>query len=95
MSCNNIRISIFPVILNGGWHLSYFGDANFIKNKIENFSHQELNTNNFTDLVKINEKINNCVDLYDRNIEIKKINIEDNNYLPIEYNIYLTKFYTL
>jgi len=39
----------------GGWHLSYFGDINFIKNKINNFAHQEFNNNNFTDIKKIEE----------------------------------------
>lgn len=29
---------------NAGWHYSYMGDENTIKNKIENFLHQELNT---------------------------------------------------
>lgn len=28
----------------GGWHLSYFGNAEFICNKITEFAHQELNT---------------------------------------------------
>ena len=26
------------IINNGGWHLSYFGDENFIKNKVESFA---------------------------------------------------------
>lgn len=34
-----IRLSPTPYIIqNGGWHLSYFGDENFIKNKVESFA---------------------------------------------------------
>jgi beta-1,4-mannosyl-glycoprotein beta-1,4-N-acetylglucosaminyltransferase len=74
-------------IKNGGWHLSYFGDSVFIKNKINAFSHQELNNDNFTDLLKIDERVKNNSDLYSRVTNIHNI------YLPLEYNIYLTNFY--
>lgn len=30
-------------IPNGGWHFSYFGDVDFIQNKIKQFAHQEYN----------------------------------------------------
>lgn len=31
-------------ITNAGWHFSWFGDKEFCVNKIKNFAHQELNT---------------------------------------------------
>lgn len=92
-SCNDIRISHCSNILNGGWHLSYFGDKYFIQNKIQNFSHQELNTYEYTDLEKIEKRIQNNNDLYDRNCNIEKIKIEDNTYLPLDYQIYLNKYF--
>ena len=80
---------------NGGWHLSYFGNEQFIKNKIENFSHQELNIKKFTDENKILNRIKNKLDVYDRyNINIVNVPIEDNNNLPPAYDKYLTKYYT-
>jgi beta-1,4-mannosyl-glycoprotein beta-1,4-N-acetylglucosaminyltransferase len=91
ISCNDIRMINCSEILNGGWHLSYFGDKYFIQNKIQNFSHQECNISNYTELSKIEERINNFRDLYDRNNDIEKIKIEDNNYLPIDYDKYLNK----
>jgi beta-1,4-mannosyl-glycoprotein beta-1,4-N-acetylglucosaminyltransferase len=94
-TCEMIRQGSFPSILNGGWHLSYFGDSLFIKNKIEQFAHQEYNNNNYTDLNKIEDRVNNCSDLYDRNYnKLQKISVTNNTYLPPEYNVYLTKFYT-
>ena len=93
ISCNDIRNTKCPIIRKGGWHLSYFGDATFIKNKIKNFSHQELNTTDFTHVSNIEKRIKSHKDLYGRNIKITKINIKDNDYLPKEYDTYLTKFY--
>jgi beta-1,4-mannosyl-glycoprotein beta-1,4-N-acetylglucosaminyltransferase len=93
-SCSNIRATHYcSKILNGGWHLSYFGDSLFIQNKIQNFSHQELNTTNYTDLNKIEERLKESNDLFDRILDIDKIKIEDNKYLPIDYDKYLNKYY--
>ena len=92
-SCNDIRNTPCSKILNGGWHLSYFGDKYFIQNKIQNFSHQELNQSQYTDLEQIEKRIEKNSDLYDRKIYFDKIKIEDNTYLPINYHTYLNKYY--
>lgn len=92
-NCNNIRNMNCSKILNGGWHLSYFGNKYFIQNKIQNFSHQELNLDEYTDLEKIEKRIQNSIDLYNRGNYIEKIKIEDNTYLPIDYSKYLNKYY--
>jgi beta-1,4-mannosyl-glycoprotein beta-1,4-N-acetylglucosaminyltransferase len=93
MTCEDYRGYKCSIIQNGGWHLSYFGDKYFIKNKIETFSHQELNKSNFTDLNKIENRINNFSDLYDReNDKIIKIPINQNNYLPTDYMKYLKNY---
>jgi len=92
-SCNDIRSMTCSRIVNGGWHLSYFGNKYFIQNKIQNFSHQELNIYEYTDLEQIEKRVQNNRDLYDRNIDIEKIKIEDNTYLPMDYSKYLNKYY--
>jgi beta-1,4-mannosyl-glycoprotein beta-1,4-N-acetylglucosaminyltransferase len=95
VNCQDIRKMNCSNILNGGWHLSYFGDKYFIQNKIQNFSHQELNLPQWTDLEKIEKRIQHSVDLYNRDyVHIQKINIEDNTYLPIDYSKYLNKYYS-
>ena len=92
ISCNSIRHIDCQYIDNGGWHLSYFGDSKFIKNKIEQFAHQEYNNDHYTNIEKIETRVKNFSDLYDRNGNIVKTSINDNTYLPPEYDKYLTKF---
>lgn len=75
-----------PTIKNGGWHFSYFGDINFIKNKILNFAHNELNNDYYLNDERILKQIKNCKDLYEINSHIfEYIDIKDNNYLPNNY----------
>ena len=79
------------IIENGGWHLSFFGDKDFIINKIQSYGHQEFNNDKF--LSCIEDKINLNKDLFNRkNFDIQYININDNNNLPPKYNIYLQKY---
>tara|TARA_B110000977_G_C11045009_1_gene480213 strand:+ start:95 stop:1927 length:1833 start_codon:yes stop_codon:yes gene_type:complete len=93
IGCDKIRFYKCHIIKNAGWHLSYFGNEKFIKNKLENFSHQEFNKVEFTDEKLIKERINNGKDLFDRPIRIINIQIEDNDNLPPAYDIYLKPFY--
>jgi hypothetical protein len=95
IGCDKIRFYNCPIIKNTGWHLSYFGNEKFIKNKLENFSHQEFNKVEFTDEKLIKERINNGNDLFDRPTSIINIPIEDNDNLPPDYDIYLTNFYKI
>jgi beta-1,4-mannosyl-glycoprotein beta-1,4-N-acetylglucosaminyltransferase len=99
LNCNDIRFYNCPKIVNAGWHLSYFGDSSFIQNKIKNMAHQEFNNENFTNIDKINKRIENFCDIFDRDNEIHnkviKISVKDNNRLPYEYEKYLNKYYNL
>ena len=79
ISCDDIRNTRFQTIPRGGWHLSYFGDSEFISNKIKNFSHQEYNKSQFTDISLIKERVDKKLDLFNRNINILPPNL---NYLP-------------
>jgi beta-1,4-mannosyl-glycoprotein beta-1,4-N-acetylglucosaminyltransferase len=96
ISLNDIRMSNCKhVIRNGGWHLSYFGNSEFIQNKINNFSHQELNIPIYTDIDKINERLRENKDIFDRrdkNSSYIHLSIENNKNLPYKYQEYLTQF---
>lgn len=80
-------------IKRAGWHLSYFGDARFIQNKIQQFAHQEYNSDLYTDLTTINERICKNTDIYGRpNERFSYIDIKSNSYLPPNYDTLLRKF---
>jgi beta-1,4-mannosyl-glycoprotein beta-1,4-N-acetylglucosaminyltransferase len=82
-----------PIIANGGWHLSYFGDIDFIVKKIVGFSHQEYNKNEFIDKDILEKNIKNGINLLNHS-ELVYIPIEENTNLPYQYDIYLKNFYT-
>jgi beta-1,4-mannosyl-glycoprotein beta-1,4-N-acetylglucosaminyltransferase len=97
-TCSLIRgITNCPRIVDGaGWHLSYFGDYEFMRNKTENWSHQELNNSDNTDLGNIADRVKRGVDLYNRPwVHFNTVRIQDNHYLPVDYDKYLTKYYTI
>lgn len=73
----------------GGWHLTYFGGPDRIANKLEHFAHQEYNKESFKNIDYIDEAIVNGKDLFGEWRRIKKINPEDNNYLPKNWRILL------
>ena len=95
ITCDAIRFANCGTIVKGGWHLSYFGNLQFIKNKLENFAHQEYNSAKYTDTSEIQKRIDNYSDLFNRESTncIRKIEINDNDYLPSLYERYLTAFY--
>jgi len=96
LECNDIRFhNSCPVIKSGGWHLSYFGDAHFIKNKLQNFTHQEYNNDFFTNTDYINAKMQEGTDLYNRSTEqFNRVSISNNLYLPPLADILLKKYIT-
>ena len=71
------------IIRPAGWHLSYFGDSRFIKNKIEQFAHQEFNKEIFTNVENIEKCIETGSDLFARSYaKCTKIPLSENKYLP-------------
>jgi beta-1,4-mannosyl-glycoprotein beta-1,4-N-acetylglucosaminyltransferase len=93
LSFSQIRMGVYSIIFNGGWHLSYFGDKYFIQNKLTYFAHQEFNRPEYNDLNKIQKNIDDSVDLFNRpDIPIKKISIHHNSYLPPDCETKLKKY---
>ena len=65
------------IIENGGWHFSFLKKPEDIKKKINSYSHQEFNSENFTNIDNIKEKILKGVDLFERNIKYQRVNIDE------------------
>jgi hypothetical protein len=82
--CNNVReFQPADLIERGGWHLSYFGSAAFIRNKIQSWSHQEYNSQPFTDEARIRARVAAGADPFDRpGVAFTKVPRAENAYLP-------------
>jgi len=85
----------FKVIKNGGWHFTWLGNINFIKEKLRSFAHTELNNFSFNN----DEFINNCIRNLQpiekkQEINLKKLPIK-NEYLPKYIINNLVKYKTL
>jgi beta-1,4-mannosyl-glycoprotein beta-1,4-N-acetylglucosaminyltransferase len=90
-SISEIRIHVYsnPTLNEKcGWHLSYFGDKNFIYNKMLNFSHQEHKGNISID------SIQNNLDNYIAPTPVILLELTMNNYKPI-YNDFFFKKYAV
>jgi len=76
-----IRHSLLPVVIeNAGWHFSYFGDPEFISNKIKTFSHQEFNISTHTDKTNIKKRIKKGQDIFQRSgKDLIRVNPLDSN----------------
>lgn len=71
---------------SGGWHFSYFGDIDYIVNKLNSFSHQEYNTDYYKDKERIRTLIESGKDLFSRDTETFEI-VHGQTYLPKNINI--------
>jgi beta-1,4-mannosyl-glycoprotein beta-1,4-N-acetylglucosaminyltransferase len=81
---------------HGGWHLSFFGDTAFIRNKLENFAHQEHNKPEYTNEERIDTRVRErrfLVDDATLNAQISYVPVPGDRPLPPNYEIYLRKFY--
>ena len=63
-------------IIKGGWHFSFLQKPEDIITKIKSFSHGEFNENNIIDKKKIERKILENEDIFNRGFKLKKIDID-------------------
>jgi len=96
-NCHTIReAKLLPInYYKNGWHLSYFGDVDFIHNKLNNFAHQEKEVQSINNIDEIKKRLQNGEDLstYNRDWKFDYISISQNENLPAKYDIFLEKYY--
>jgi hypothetical protein len=86
----NFKQEGFEFIDSAGWHFSYLGGAMAIKQKLESFSHRELNKKEFSNIDYIDQIIKSQKDLFGRNLSFKKLKKID--FLPEYIKENLHKF---
>ncbi|MFC7175736.1 hypothetical protein [Halosegnis marinus] len=69
---NQRRVTILP---DAGWHFSYIGDVEYMIDKIETFSHTELNEEQFKDRERIERAIANGRDLFGEGLRFNAIDV--------------------
>ena len=72
----NVCLHRSLAIFNGGWHFSFLGSPEKIAHKIQAFSHQEKNIPEYTDLEKIQQRIDNMTEPFSRNITLKYVPLD-------------------
>ena len=55
----------------------FFTKSQDIAKKIKSYSHGEFNTSENINIEKINQKINDNLDIFNRGFKLKKINIDE------------------
>lgn len=77
-----IRLMLSNIIINnGGWHLSYYGDIHFIKNKLESIAESLEYSEDSKNINYLNECINNNI-LHFNKEKLIYISIKNNNNIP-------------
>ena len=89
LSPQNVRNASADLLANGGWHFSYFGSVDFMLNKIRNFCHNNLFYHLSDEVLRT--KIKEGTLLSDLNfIDMKKVELNEDNSLPEGYELLLT-----
>lgn len=71
------------VLPDAGWHFSYLMTPQQIRQKIESFSHQELNRPEFTDEANIRRRLLERQDLFDMGREFEVVPLDDSFPQPL------------
>jgi len=86
-----IRNTNCTIVANGGWHLSFFGNVDFIKNKLNEFAHQEFNNDYFKNEEFIQKCINSNMSLFDGDKQtFTRVKVNEKSYLPKNYKMLLS-----
>lgn len=89
---NQLRLTFSgPVLMRGGWHFSYFGSPDFIRNKLQNFAHQEFNTPSHTSLSFIQTCVTNGASLFDTG-RLESVPLDSNPFPPPHLDVLLHFF---
>lgn len=71
------RGQVYDIIPNAGWHFSFMGGYNKIKQKLEAFSHTEFNLEHLKEENYINDCLMSGKDLFGRDMEFKVLDSLD------------------
>lgn len=77
----------FTIIEHAGWHFGYLGDNEYLRDKAQSFSHQEVNSPEFLKHIDVEKSIAERKE-WDRNQSNKYAIVELNDYFPKSLSLY-------
>ena len=98
--CGSVRKRLWPCVIHeqGGWHFTYMKSPESISKKIMAFSHTEYDLHEFTSVHSIKSRIESIKDPYDRDYQLKIVEIDHsfpeyilNNQIKYSHIIYSKK----
>lgn len=78
---HNVNTEYFTIIDHGGWHFGYLGNNDYLRDKAQSFSHQEVNSPEFLAAIDIDKSIAERKE-WDRNQNNQYQIVELNDYFP-------------
>ena len=76
-TANEIRYTGYKTISNGGWHFSFMGGAERIREKIAAYEHQEYNKPEYTDPRRVEAMIAEGKYLFDGEYRLRFVPVDD------------------
>lgn len=76
-TANEIRYTGYRAVANAGWHFSYLGGVERIRQKIASYAHQELNRPEFTDPQRIAEHLRTGQSIFDGAQQLRFVPLDE------------------
>jgi hypothetical protein len=76
-TADEVRYSGQRSVPDGGWHFTFMGGAERIRDKIQAYAHQEYNKPQFTDTQSIAERMNRAEPLFGTNEELAFVPLDE------------------
>jgi len=76
-TADEIRYSGYKVVENGGWHFTYMGGADRVRQKLDAYAHQENNLPQLADPQAIDRVINQGQSLFNKGGKVQFVPLDD------------------
>jgi len=76
-AANELRHSGYKLVKDAGWHFTFMGGVDRIREKIAAYSHQEFNNQKFTAPQAVTARIDHGKSLFDRDEELEFVRLDE------------------
>ncbi|MDR3456733.1 MAG: hypothetical protein P4N60_04765 [Verrucomicrobiae bacterium] len=76
-AANELRFSGYKIVKDAGWHFTFMGGADRIREKIVAYAHQEFNQRQFTEPAAVTKRIESGKSLFDRDEQLEFVPLDE------------------